>query len=71
MCTRLKAAAEPLPDDPHNEREDATQATRVPDVLTVGNFLAMKYMRMVQDVSPSTATRSSECWIMIILPRLA
>ncbi|KAH9991037.1 hypothetical protein BJV77DRAFT_560962 [Russula vinacea] len=32
LWTRLKGAADPLPDDPDNTREDEIQVTRVPDV---------------------------------------
>ena len=27
----MRAAAEPLPDDPYNRREDEIQVTRIPD----------------------------------------
>ena len=32
----VRAAAEPLPDDPDNRREDEIQVTRIPDVSNVG-----------------------------------
>jgi len=33
----MRAAAEPLPDDPDNRREDEIQVTRVPDAPKVGS----------------------------------
>ncbi|SRR6266446_899202 len=35
LWTRLKGAADPLPDDPDNRRQDEIQVTRVPDVPSV------------------------------------
>jgi hypothetical protein len=35
----LRAAAEPLPDDPDSGQEDEIQVTQVPDVSKVGGFL--------------------------------
>ena len=51
LWTRLKGAADPLPDDPDNTREDEIQVTRVPDVPSVCNFPVMKCMRTEHDVS--------------------
>jgi hypothetical protein len=33
----MRAAAEPLPDDPDNRDEDEIQVTRVPDASSVGS----------------------------------
>ncbi len=35
----MRAAAEPLPDDPDNRRDDEIQVTRIPDGSKVGSFL--------------------------------
>ena len=35
----IRAAAEPLPDDPDNNREDDIQVTRVPNAPKVGSLL--------------------------------
>jgi hypothetical protein len=42
LWTRLKGAADPLPDDPDNRREGEIQVTRVPDVPNVSNFPTIK-----------------------------
>ena len=34
----MRAAAEPLPDDPDDHREDETQVTRIPDGPTVSTY---------------------------------
>jgi hypothetical protein len=51
IWTRLRGAAEPLPDDPHSRREDEVQGTRLPDVPSVSGFPAMKCRRTDHDVS--------------------
>jgi len=37
----IRAEAEPLPDDPDNQREDEIQVTRVPATSKVSNSLLM------------------------------
>ena len=34
----MRAAAEPLPDDPDNRRDDEVQVTRIPEGSKVGSF---------------------------------
>jgi hypothetical protein len=34
----MRAAAEPLPDDPDDRQEDETQVTRIPDGSTVSIY---------------------------------
>ena len=75
--TRLKGAAEPLPDAHHDRREDEIQVIRVPDVPSVSNFPAMKSRRTKHDVSlavPRPAHRSVglSCggWRASLLPLL-
>ena len=38
----IRAAAEPLPDDPDDNREDEIQVTRVQDALKVGLLSVVK-----------------------------
>ena len=38
----MRAAAEPLPDDPDNRDEDEIQVTRVPDAPKVGLLVARR-----------------------------
>jgi len=40
----MRAAAEPLPDDPDNRRDDEIQVTRVPDGSKVSEFFPCKVM---------------------------
>ena len=44
-------AAESLPDDPDNRREDERQETRVPDLPSVSGFPSMRCKRTENDVS--------------------
>jgi hypothetical protein len=39
---RIRAAAEPLPDDPDSSREDEIQVTQVPNALKVGSIPVMR-----------------------------
>ena len=40
----MRAAAEPLPDDPDNRRDDEIQVTRIPDGSKVSNFFLSRVM---------------------------
>ena len=51
LWTRLKGAAEPLPDDPDNRREEEIQVTRVPDVPNVSNCPAIMCRRIEHHMS--------------------
>jgi hypothetical protein len=77
LWTRLKGAADPLPDDPDNRREDEIQVTRVPDIPHVSNFPAIGCRRTEHDVSflvPRPAHRgirlSRGGWRASLLPLL-
>ncbi len=57
----MRAAAEPLPDDPDNRRDNEIQVTRIPDGPNVGNFSCemMEKECLMLNTTGSIATRSS------------
>ena len=55
----MRAAAEPLPDDPENRREDEIQVTRIPDSSKVSIFLYEVMGKESMTLGTSIATRSS------------